>query len=171
MRLVCTLVLAALLVSTLAFAFDGGREGVPRTAEKPRPVAADEVEFFEKRIRPVLADHCWSCHGDKVLDADLGGEFGRTPTVELPQAGANAGKVNGRDHNHWGFTTLLAGGGVKGGHIHGGTDEFGFAAVEKKSTSTTSTPPSSTCSASTTRNSPTATPAATSGLRMCMVRW
>lgn len=60
------------------------------------------------------------------------GEFGRTPTVELPTPGANAGKVNGRDHNHWGFTTWLAGGGVKGGYVHGATDEFGFQAVEKK---------------------------------------
>ncbi len=59
-----------------------------------------------------------------------GGEFGRTPTVELPQAGANAGKINGRDHNHWGFTVWMAGGGVKGGQIYGATDEFGFKAVE-----------------------------------------
>ena len=59
-----------------------------------------------------------------------GGEFGRTPTVELPQKGANAGKINGRDHNHWGFTCWLAGGGVKGGRAHGATDEFGFRAVE-----------------------------------------
>jgi hypothetical protein len=61
-----------------------------------------------------------------------GGEFGRTPTVELPQPGSNAGKINGRDHNHYGFTTWLAGGGTKGGYIHGATDEFGFAAVENK---------------------------------------
>jgi uncharacterized protein (DUF1501 family) len=61
-----------------------------------------------------------------------GGEFGRTPTVELPQAGANAGRVNGRDHNHHGYTTWLAGGGVKGGHVHGATDEFGFAAVDRR---------------------------------------
>jgi hypothetical protein len=60
-----------------------------------------------------------------------GGEFGRTPTVELPQAGANAGKINGRDHNHHGFTVWLAGGGVKGGQVYGATDEFGFKAVEK----------------------------------------
>ena len=61
-----------------------------------------------------------------------GGEFGRTPTVELPQAGANAGKINGRDHNHYGFTTWLAGGGVKGGQVYGATDEFGFQAVENR---------------------------------------
>ena len=59
-----------------------------------------------------------------------GGEFGRTPTVELPQEGANQGKVNGRDHNHWGFTVWMAGGGVKGGQAYGATDEFGFKAVE-----------------------------------------
>ncbi|PCJ58409.1 MAG: sulfatase [Candidatus Hydrogenedentota bacterium] len=60
------------------------------------------------------------------------GEFGRTPTVELPKAGSNQGKINGRDHNHYGFTAWLAGGGVKGGHIHGATDEFGFQAVENR---------------------------------------
>src|SRR4030095_10832652 len=60
-----------------------------------------------------------------------GGEFGRTPTVELPTPGSNAGKINGRDHNHYGFTMWMAGGGVKGGYVHGATDEFGFKAVEK----------------------------------------
>ncbi len=61
-----------------------------------------------------------------------GGEFGRTPTVELPKEGSNQGKVNGRDHNHWGFTMWLAGGGVRGGYVHGATDEFGFKAVEQR---------------------------------------
>jgi len=54
-----------------------------------------------------------------------GGEFGRTPVVELQQSGGN-----GRDHNHYGFTVWLAGGGVKGGQVYGATDEFGFRAVE-----------------------------------------
>lgn len=60
-----------------------------------------------------------------------GGEFGRTPTVELPTPGANAGKQNGRDHNNHGFTMWMAGGGVKGGQVYGSTDEFGFHAEDK----------------------------------------
>jgi len=68
-----------------------------------------------------------------LLDETLviwGGEFGRTPTVELPTPGSNAGKINGRDHNNHGFTMWLAGGGAKGGMIHGETDEFGFRSVK-----------------------------------------
>jgi hypothetical protein len=57
-----------------------------------------------------------------------GGEFGRTPAVEL----VNGKPGMGRDHNHWGFSVWLAGGGVKGGHVHGATDEFGYRAVEDK---------------------------------------
>ena len=70
-----------------------------------------------------------------MLDDTLviwGGEFGRTPTVELPDDGANLGKVNGRDHNPYGFSMWVAGGGVRGGTVHGATDEFGFAAAENK---------------------------------------
>ncbi len=59
-----------------------------------------------------------------------GGEFGRTPVVELPTPGSNAGKRNGRDHNHHGFSMWMAGGGVKGGQVYGATDEFGFRAEE-----------------------------------------
>lgn len=57
-----------------------------------------------------------------------GGEFGRTPAVELPAPGT-PGNGRGRDHNHWGFSVWLAGGGVRGGHVHGATDEFGFRSV------------------------------------------
>jgi len=58
----------------------------------------------------------------------IGGEFGRTPSVEL--AGSSGLNMTGRDHNHYGFSVVLAGGGVKGGTIYGATDEFGFKAVE-----------------------------------------
>lgn len=70
-----------------------------------------------------------------LLDETLviwGGEFGRTPVVEMPKKGSNAGKINGRDHNHWGFTMWMAGGGVRGGYVHGATDEVGFRAVQDK---------------------------------------
>ena len=56
------------------------------------------------------------------------GEFGRTPSVEMDQGGGGA--AQGRDHNHWGFSLWLAGGGIKGGTTYGATDEFGFKAVE-----------------------------------------
>jgi hypothetical protein len=57
-----------------------------------------------------------------------GGEFGRTPSVELAM-NATGNATLGRDHNHWGFSLWLAGGGIKGGHVHGATDEFGYRAV------------------------------------------
>lgn len=66
-----------------------------------------------------------------MLDDTLvvfGGEFGRTPTAELPHPTTRPG----RDHNRHGFTVWLAGGGVKGGHVHGATDDVGFAAVKDK---------------------------------------
>ena len=58
-----------------------------------------------------------------------GGEFGRTPTVELGDGGKS--KL-GRDHNHYGFSIWLAGGGIRGGQAYGATDEFGFKAVENR---------------------------------------
>lgn len=51
-----------------------------------------------------------------------GGEFGRTPVSE---------GGSGRDHNHYGFSVWMAGGGVRGGTTYGATDDFGFKAVEK----------------------------------------
>jgi hypothetical protein len=61
-----------------------------------------------------------------LLDSTLvlwAGEFGRTPMAQ---------GSDGRDHNPFGFTVWLAGGGVKGGHIHGATDDYGYHAVEDK---------------------------------------
>ncbi len=61
-----------------------------------------------------------------LLDETLvvwAGEFGRTPFSQ---------GTNGRDHNPYGFSVWMAGGGVKGGSIHGATDELGYYAVEGK---------------------------------------
>jgi hypothetical protein len=61
-----------------------------------------------------------------MLDETLvvwGGEFGRTPVSE---------SGNGRDHNPYGYTMWVAGGGIKGGQAYGATDEFGFKAVENR---------------------------------------
>ncbi|MCR9116389.1 MAG: DUF1501 domain-containing protein [bacterium] len=52
-----------------------------------------------------------------------GGEFGRTPYAQGD---------DGRDHNHRGFTTWMAGGGVKGGLVHGATDDYGYEAIDGK---------------------------------------
>ena len=99
----------------------------------------DDLEVIHRK----LANECDQAIGALLVDLKQrglldetlviwGGEFGRTPSVELPKEGANAGKVNGRDHNHYGFTTWLAGGGVKGGQVYGATDDFGFKAVENR---------------------------------------
>jgi len=63
-----------------------------------------------------------------LLDQTLivwGGEFGRQPTAEYAEG-------TGRDHNAYGFTMWLAGGGIKGGISYGKTDELGAAAVENR---------------------------------------
>jgi len=99
----------------------------------------DEIEKGHRRLAGESSQGLAALIGDLkqrgLLDETLvvwGGEFGRTPTVELPKPGANQGKINGRDHNNHGFTMFLCGGGAKGGTIYGATDEFGFAAVEDK---------------------------------------
>jgi uncharacterized protein (DUF1501 family) len=66
-----------------------------------------------------------------LLDETLilwAGEFGRTPVAD----GRYPDQRAGRDHNPYGFTTWLAGGGVKGGQVIGATDEFGFRAVQDR---------------------------------------
>lgn len=99
----------------------------------------DDIEVNHRR----LARQCDQAIGALIkdlkqrgmLDETLimwGGEFGRTPTVELPKKGSNQGKINGRDHNHHGFTMWLCGGGIKKGYVHGATDEFGFRAVKDR---------------------------------------
>ena len=96
-------------------------------AERHRDVA----QGVDQAIGALLSD----LKRTGMLDSTLvlwGGEFGRTPVVEMPKEGSNQGKMNGRDHNHYGFTCWMAGGGVKGGQAIGSTDELGFQAVENR---------------------------------------
>jgi hypothetical protein len=89
----------------------GLREELPkRCAAVDQPIAA---LLLDLKTRGLLEDTL-------VL---WGGEFGRTPTAE---------GVNGREHHPFGFTMWMAGGGVRGGLVHGATDEFGWHAVENK---------------------------------------
>ena len=84
---------------------------------------ADHARAVDKPIAALLAD----LKARGLLDDTLvwwGGEFGRTPYAEK--------NGTGRDHNPGGFTTWLAGAGVKPGFAHGATDDFGFRAVRDK---------------------------------------
>ncbi|MEM6687798.1 MAG: DUF1501 domain-containing protein [Planctomycetota bacterium] len=95
----------------------------------------DRHRDLAKRVDRAVAALLGDLKRMGLLDETLvlwGGEFGRTPVVEMPKKGANQGKMNGRDHNHYGFSVWMAGGGVRGGTVYGATDELGFAAVENR---------------------------------------
>ncbi len=80
----------------------------------------DNAMVVDQAIGALLAD----LKQRGLLDETLvvwSGEFGRTPFAQ---------GSNGRDHNPFGFSLWLAGGGIKGGVVHGATDEFGYKAVE-----------------------------------------
>ena len=69
-----------------------------------------------------------------LLDSTIvhwGGEMGRLPTIQVPPGGGGESRDKlGRDHNTYGFSMWVAGGGFKAGHVHGVTDEFAHHAVE-----------------------------------------
>jgi hypothetical protein len=67
-----------------------------------------------------------------LLDTTIvhwGGEMGRLPTIQVPPSGSTREKV-GRDHNTYGFSMWVAGGGFKSGYVHGKTDDFSHYAIE-----------------------------------------
>ena len=86
------------------------------------PKHMDHARATDKPVAGLLAD----LKRRGLLEETLvwwGGEFGRTPIAQ--------GR-NGRDHNPQGFSMWMAGGGVKRGHTHGETDEYGYYAVQDK---------------------------------------
>jgi uncharacterized protein (DUF1501 family) len=90
----------------------------------------DRLPERAKEIDGPLAAFITDLKQRNLFDQTLivwGGEFGRKPTRDR-----NGNDNPGRDHNAKAFTTLLAGGGVRGGTVYGATDEFGAAAVQDK---------------------------------------
>jgi hypothetical protein len=88
----------------------------------------DRLESTAGEIDKPLAGLLTDLKNRGLLDSTLvvwGGEFGRKPTKDK-----NGNPSPGRDHNNKGFSTWLAGGGIKGGTTYGSTDEFGGQAVE-----------------------------------------
>jgi hypothetical protein len=105
------------------------RDGAPVGGKGVRYIhinyGAGQVWDDHALIEPELRKRCPDMD-QAMLDDTLvveGGEFGRTPVSE---------SGTGRDHNPYGFTMWMAGGGVKGGLAYGATDEFGFEAVENR---------------------------------------
>ena len=81
----------------------------------------------DKPIAGLLAD----LKSRGLLDSTLviwGGEFGRTPVCDGSMNGG--GDAEGRDHNPYGFSVWMAGGGIKGGQAIGSTDEIGLRAID-----------------------------------------
>jgi Protein of unknown function (DUF1501) len=90
--------------------------------QRIRTQLPENCQQIDKPIAGLLAD----LKQRGLLEDTLvvwGGEFGRTP---------DASNGDGRDHNHKGYTTWMAGGGVKGGFSYGSTDEHGYQAEEDK---------------------------------------
>ena len=98
----------------------GIRKNLPRSASQ-----------VDKPVAGLIADLKARGLFDETLIVWTG-EFGRTPyEQDLTNGNGNLNSY-GRGHNPYGFTTLLAGGGVKGGMVHGATDDYGYRAVQGK---------------------------------------
>jgi hypothetical protein len=107
------------------------REGIDRWDQHGSLESGHRVNA--KAVDRPMAALLKDLKGRGLLDQTLvlwGGEFGRTPTAQFPDG--NYVKEVGRDHNPFGFTMWLAGGGVKRGTVYGSTDEYGYFAVDNK---------------------------------------
>lgn len=92
-------------------------------------------QFMASKVDRPIAGLLTDLKSRGLLDSTVvlwGGDFGRTPFTDGAESGG--GNRNGRDHNPYGFTTWMAGGGVRGGRTIGTTDEIGLRAQEDKVT-------------------------------------
>jgi hypothetical protein len=112
--------------------YSGGKKGSEQGWDGHNECDQNHSTMARKVDRPIaglLAD----LKGRGLLESTLviwGGDFGRTPFTDGDAMGA--GNRNGRDHNPYGFTVWMAGGGIRGGKIIGATDEIGLHAVQDK---------------------------------------
>ena len=95
-------------------------------AEQP---AASVASSTSRDTTIAVAEACTNSYFTCFRNNDvIGTEFGRTPGADFNEGAMGTG----RDHHPHGFTCVLAGGGTKGGYVHGATDEFGFKAVQDR---------------------------------------
>jgi len=112
--------------------YSGGKKGSEQGWDGHNECDQNHSTMARKVDRPIaglLAD----LRSRGLLESTLviwGGDFGRTPFTDGDAMGA--GNRNGRDHNPYGFTVWMAGGGIRGGRTIGATDEIGLHSVEDK---------------------------------------
>ncbi|MDX1984746.1 MAG: DUF1501 domain-containing protein [Bryobacteraceae bacterium] len=90
-------------------------------------------EFMARKVDKPIAGLLADLKSRGLLESTVilwGGDFGRTPFTDGAEGGS--GNRNGRDHNPYGFSTWMAGGGIKGGKVIGSTDEIGLRAAGDK---------------------------------------
>src|SRR5207302_316265 len=101
-----------------SFGEDAYLDGRIKAMETAFRMQSEAVDLFDVRKEPQTIREEYG-----ETPVVWGGEFGRTPVSE---------SGTGRDHNPYGYTMFIAGGGFKGGLAYGATDEFGFKAVENR---------------------------------------
>ena len=113
--------------------YSGGRKGGAGTGWDGHNEIDQNHEVMARSVDKPIAGLLADLKSRGLLESTLivwGGDFGRTPFTDGAESGS--GNRNGRDHNPYGFTVWLAGGGVRGGKTIGSTDEIGLHAAEDK---------------------------------------
>ncbi|MDQ6700935.1 MAG: DUF1501 domain-containing protein, partial [Acidobacteriota bacterium] len=90
-------------------------------------------QFMARKVDKPIAGLIADLKSRGLLESTVvlwGGDFGRTPFTDGGESGT--GNRNGRDHNPYGFSVWMAGGGIRGGKVIGATDEIGLNATEDK---------------------------------------
>jgi len=112
--------------------YSGGKKGAAVGWDGHNECDQNHAFMANKVDRPI-AGLLTDLKSRGLLDSTVvlwGGDFGRTPFTD--GAAGGGGNRNGRDHNPYGFTVWMAGGGIKGGKVIGATDDIGMRATQDK---------------------------------------